>query len=187
MHYMYINYCTYPSPLLYIIVHTLVHYCTLIIVHTLVHCCTLIIVHTLVHYLTQAPRVCMYVYAVLQWKRLFCVLFYSFHCSNVVDGVPQADATQSAFLLSRTVDPNTNITYVTFTRPLDTSDVDDVVLDRPLYLHFGYSPDMDINSPRTSRWTSRSPIQFDCNRDGKNTLQPCCAVVCIVHCTLTAV
>ena len=59
MHYMYINYCTYPSPLLYIIVHTLVHYCTLIIVHTLVHCCTLIIVHTLVHYLTQAPRVCI--------------------------------------------------------------------------------------------------------------------------------
>ena len=107
----------------------------------------------------------------------FVYLFYSFHCSNVVDGVPQFDATQSAVLLSRTVDPNTNITYVTFSRPLDTSDVDDVVLDRPLYLHFGYSPDMDINSPRTSRWTSRSPIQFDCNQDGKI---PCCRV----HCTL---
>ena len=117
----------------------------------------------------------------------FVYLFYSFHCSNVVDGVPQPDATQSAVLLSRTVDPNTNITYVTFSRPLDTSDVDDVVLDRPLYLHFGYSPDMAINSSRTSRWTSRSPIQFDCNQDGKIPFYHVVLFVYIVCCTLTAV
>ena len=101
-------------------------------------------------------------------------LFYCFNCSNVVDLVPQADARQNAVLLSRTVDPGTNIAYVTFSRPLNTSDVDDVVLDHPLYLHFGYSPSdiIEINTAQTSIWTSRSPIQFDCNRDGKNTFQP---------------
>ena len=88
--------------------------------------------------------------------------------------MPEPDAERNAFLLSRNVDLNTNFAYVTFTRPLDTSDVDDVVLDRPLYLHFGYNPlttIMDFNSPVTSKWTSRSPIQFDCNRDGMNNFQ----------------
>ena len=96
----------------------------------------------------------------------------TFHCSKVNEGEIEPDAERNAFLLSRNVD--TNFAYVTFSRPLDTSDVDDVVLDHPLYLHFGYSPSdiIEINTTQTSIWTSRSPIQFDCNRDGKNTFQP---------------
>ena len=90
----------------------------------------------------------------------------TFHCSKVNEGVIEPDAERNAFLLSRNVD--TNFAYVTFSRPLNTSDVDDVVLDHPLYLHFGYNPTsiMDFNNAVTSKWTSRSPVQFDCNRDG---------------------
>ena len=97
------------------------------------------------------------------------------------DGVPEADAVQNAVLLARIVDPDTRIAYVAFSRPLDTSDVNDVVLDSPLYLHFGYSPVniMNISSPSTSIWTSRSPIQFDCSRNRKSSFQPFTAFMCL--------
>ena len=111
------------------------------------------------------------------------LVFCTAPCSNVKDGVPEADAVQNAALLARIVDPDTYFAYVTFSRPLDTSDMDDVVLDSPLYLHFGYSPVniMNISSPLTSIWTSSSQIQFDCSRDCKSSFQPCSAVVCVAY------
>lgn len=113
---------------------------------------------------------------------MHCLFFCTACCSNVNQGMPEPDVQQNVFRVSRVVDPDTNIAYVTFSRPLNTSDVDDVDLDSPLYLHFGYSAAniMNISDPRTNIWTSRSPIQFDCSRDCKHTVQPCSAAVCVV-------
>ena len=89
---------------------------------------------------------------------------------------------QNAVLLSRMVDPDTNFAYVTFSRPLNALDVNDVVLDSPLYLHFGYSPIsiVNISSPLTNIWTSRSPIQFDCSRERKNSFNHV-VLLCSMH------
>ena len=84
--------------------------------------------------------------------------------------IPVPDDEQNAILLGKSLLPNTTYVAVGFSRPLVTSDDNDEDLDRPLYLHFGFGP-FDANSsfpvgdPGANRWISRSPIQFECNRN----------------------
>ena len=77
----------------------------------------------------------------------------------------------------------TNFAYVTFSRPLVTSDVTDEDFDRVLYLYFGFGPfyaNYTIGDPGLNRWISSDPIQFDCDINCKCTPQPICATVCVL-------
>ena len=91
-------------------------------------------------------------------------------CSYIEFGIPVSEDDHDAVLLSAYVDPNTSYTYVAFSRPLVTSDVNDADLSRPLYLQFGFGPfdantSMPIGDPSANRWISNDLIQFDCSLD----------------------
>lgn len=102
-----------------------------------------------------------------------CPLICGVCCSYITEqGIPGFDEEQDAVLVDVYTNQNTSLVYVTFRRPLETSD--DADLDRPWYLYYAYgpfdasSPLSPIGPPGPNLWVSTDRIRFDCER--KSTL-----------------
>lgn len=118
---------------------------------------------------TQGILLCTYfALSKILYLVLLLLLVCDVCCSYITEqGIPVSDQEQDGTLIDVYTNQTTSLVYVTFTRPLETSDDED--LDRPLYLYYGYGT-FDTTSPVSpvgppdNLLVSTVPIRFDCER-----------------------
>ena len=134
---------------------------------------------------TQGNLLTSYVLCSCPFQSLSCFVSICDVCCSYINaqGMPALDLQQDASLVNVYLLPSTSYVYVSFARPLETSD--DVDLDYPWYLYYAYGPfdststTGPVGDPGSNLWVSAERIQFDCER--KNTLHTCSDIVCVVY------